>query len=191
MDKIEIFCEVGQLHDDVQLKSLRERINAEESLSSSVHLFIRGEGVIPDNAFSQIHLCTVRAEGVKKVGASAFYDCPWLEEVEFPLVEKIEQKAFAECRRLVIGRNWPKLEIIGIESFLGCRLPSGVAFPKVRIISDFAFREVRSSSSSTNHHRFPEVKTIGPGAFFKCKLKSVDFPKAKDIFDMAFAKCNR
>ena len=39
-DKIEIFCEVGQLHDEDEFESLTDRINVEESLSSPVHLFI-------------------------------------------------------------------------------------------------------------------------------------------------------
>ena len=108
------------------------------------------------------------ADGVRRIGTSAFEWCVELEGVELPpSVTVIDQLAFAKCHSLASIALPEGLLAIKREAFEDCRALGSVALPE-------------------------SLLRIGYRAFAECKaLASVDFPrKLVRLAGLAFCKCD-
>ena len=171
------------------------------------------EGVeeIAWTAFSYSQLSHVSIpDGVTKIAASAFYECPQLRSVDIPAsVTAIGESAFYGCNRLQsvdlfnvrsLGKkafyNCKALEsvvanqlgMVQPSSFEGCTALKAVELsPSINTIGEHAFKNCKALSQIT----LPEcLTTICNEAFENCALSSLELPaKLVTIGERAFKNC--
>ncbi len=129
-------------------------------------------------------------EGVRKIGVRAFWNCKYLETVEFPsTLEEIEGGAFKNCHSLSCVRLPEGLRSIYDSAFAFCRGMSELYLPSTLEHVGFgAFYSCRALEkvSFAKGGRCDVV-----GAFFHCeKLCEVELPDETEIIDQsAFYGC--
>jgi len=129
-------------------------------------------------------------EGIKYIGAFAFYGCTSLENVTLPsTVESIRWKAFCNCINLEEINLPDGLEVIENGAFLNCESIKKIKLPqKLTIIEDNTFSDCTSLESID----FPQnLDEIGVSAFSNCEsLKEVNLPdEISNIKYDAFQGC--
>ena len=127
---------------------------------------------------------------VRTVGARAFVDCPFLEEVRIADgVEILEPNAFSSCMHLTKVFMGDSVSVIGRNAFFECKyLYCDELSPSLREIDNRAFfgcvglRDIYLPDS---------IERIGDQAFYGCtKLKSIHIPLAlKQLPRSAFENC--
>ncbi|MBQ2884769.1 MAG: leucine-rich repeat protein, partial [Alphaproteobacteria bacterium] len=103
------------------------RKNAFTNFSSQVTIIL-GAGItsIEEESFKGCavkHLDATQVSKITTIGASAFYNCNFLEDVKLPAnIRYIKESAFAECDRLqnIILPSDSQLQTIEQEAFMGC-----------------------------------------------------------------------
>ena len=129
-------------------------------------------------------------DGVKTIGAYAFYGCASLTSVALPDgLTTIGEGAFA-CRSSLTSVEIPNsVKEIGENAFLWCKSLRSVEIPNsVEKIGKRAFHWCESLRSVEIPN---SVKEIGGGAFFGCEsLTSVEIPNSvKEIGEYTFFGC--
>lgn len=130
---------------------------------------------------------------VDPVGGYIFSDCSKLANIYFPLLKKMPQGMFDDCRSLVNidETNLPSVESIGDSVFGYCNKLENISLPLVTYIGSSCFKDC-SVLKTVN---FPSLTKIfnktGTGESFRmCKLlESVDFPLLTSIASYTFAWC--
>lgn len=115
-------------------------------------------------------------DSVLTIGANAFQGCGYIENINFPNVTEIQEKAFLECRRSSYTTT------------------STISLPKVVTIGQEAFREF-NIDNDTFDFNLPECTTIGLGAFrvvnqnYSFAVRKVNLPKVQTIGNYGFQRC--
>ena len=155
-----------------------------------------GAFVVPDgveeiawSAFSYSQLSNVDIpDGVTKIAASAFYECPQLRSVSIPgSVTTIGQSAFYGCSRLQ-SIDLVNVWSLGNKAFQDCKALESVVARHLGIVPQSAFE---SCSALTSVELSPEINTIGERAFKHCKaLAHITLPRALTTINKeAFEDC--
>ena len=127
----------------------------------------------------------VSAPGVEKIQNRAFFNCKALMEFHAPLLEKIEREAFYMCKSLQTVYA-PRVKEIGEEAFWRATLLETVEFPQVLKIGRLAF----SLCDTIEEFNAPLLKSIGIHAFAECNsLQYFSAPQAEHIELDAFLDC--
>ena len=130
-------------------------------------------------------LKNVNIPNVKKIGFSAFNDCP-ITVLNIDNVETINRNAFYHT----YSTNFadiilPKLVSMGESAFYGC-MPKTIDLPKLTIVPRSAFQG-SNSNERTETLNIPSATSIGPYAFYRFnKIKKIDLPVIKTIGSYAF-----
>ena len=129
-------------------------------------------------------------EGIKYIGAFAFYGCTSLENVTLPdTVKSIRWEAFCNCINLEEINLPESLEIIEGEAFRNCKSLKNINLPQeITMIEDETFSDC-TSLETINFSR--NLDEIGVGAFSNCQsLKEVVLPDNVTIIGyQAFHEC--
>lgn len=127
-------------------------------------------------------------DGVKEIGAGAFYGNGYVRKVVLPSsLETIGHDAFADCPRLTSVYIPEGVRKIGEGAFSFCQalhevtLPGGLTLVEDRVLQNTGIREIT----------VPEgVKHIGKAAFCLSQLETVRLPESvESIGDDAFGAC--
>lgn len=127
---------------------------------------------------------------VHTVGARAFVECPFLEEVRIADgVETLEANAFSSCTHLTKVFMGDSVSVIGRNAFFECKYLYCVELsPSLREIDNRAF----FGCTGLRDIYLPDgIERIGDQAFYGCtKLKSIHIPLAlKQLPRSAFENC--
>ena len=127
---------------------------------------------------------------VRTVGARAFVECPFLEEVRIADgVEILEANAFSSCTHLTKVFMGDSVSVIGRNAFFECKYLFCVELsPSLREIDNRAF----FGCTGLRDIYLPDgIERIGDQAFYGCtKLKSIHIPLAlKELKRSAFENC--
>lgn len=127
---------------------------------------------------------------VRTVGARAFVDCPFLEEVRIADgVEILEPNAFSSCMHLTKVFMGDSVSVIGRNAFFECKYLYCVELsPSLREIDNRAF----FGCTGLRDIYLPDsIERIGDQAFYGCtKLKGIHIPLAlKQLPRSAFENC--
>lgn len=127
---------------------------------------------------------------VRTVGARAFVDCPFLEEVRIADgVEILEANAFSSCMHLTKVFMGDSVSVIGRNAFFECKYLYCVELsPSLREIGNRAF----FGCTGLRDIYLPDgIERIGDQAFYGCtRLKSIHIPLAlKQLPRSAFENC--
>ena len=127
---------------------------------------------------------------VRSVGARAFVDCPFLEEVHIADgVEILEPNAFSSCMHLTKVFMGDSVSVVGRNAFFECKYLYCVELsPSIREIDNRAF----FGCTGLRDIYLPDsIERIGDQAFYGCtKLKSIHIPLAlKQLPRSAFENC--
>ena len=127
---------------------------------------------------------------VRTVGARAFVECPFLEEVRIADgVEILEANAFSSCTHLTKVFMGDSVSVIGRNAFFECKYLFCVELsPSLREIDNRAF----FGCTGLRDIYLPDgIERIGDQAFYGCtKLKSIHIPLAlKELKRRAFENC--
>ena len=127
---------------------------------------------------------------VRTVGARAFVDCPFLEEVRIADgVEILEPNAFSSCMHLTKVFMGDSVSVVGRNAFFECKYLYCVELsPSLREIDNRAF----FGCTGLRDIYLPDsIERIGDQAFYGCtKLKSIHIPLAlKQLPRSAFENC--
>lgn len=111
------------------------------------------------------------SNGIEYIGASAFYGCKNLTELDLTsatALEYIGSAAFAQSAIMSIDLSKTKITEINSQTFYGCELLAEVVFAlnKVTYVGDSAFYGCRLLTDLPTN--FGSVKTIGSNAFLLC-----------------------
>ena len=133
---------------------------------------------------------TVIPDGIKAIGAYAFYDCTGLTSIVIPEgVTTIGQYAFYDCTGLASIVIPEGVTTIGNSAFYKCSGVNTISLPNsLTSIANNSFRECTSLTALT----IPSgVTTIGSSAFSDCShLKSINIPgSVAKINDYTFYRC--
>ena len=164
-------------------------------------LRITGSGPLDDHSSPDVPWASYKdriksvsfADGITRIGDSAFESCFSLQTVSFPAnLKEIGAYAFSDCEALKTMNLPDELEVIGQEAFSGCELLSGLKLPaKLKTIGDSAFSEC----AALTEVEIPEsVTTIGDSAFRDCesmKNALLPFSLAALDEDEIFAGCRK
>ena len=127
---------------------------------------------------------------VRTVGARAFVQCPFLEEVRIADgVEILEPNAFSACNQMTKLFMGDSVTKIGRNAFFECKYLYCVELsPSLREIDNRAFY---GCTGLRDIHLPDGIERIGEQAFFGCtKLKSIHIPLAlKQLHRSAFENC--
>ncbi len=130
-----------------------------------------------------------RKEGIKKIGASAFYGCKNLSSVILPsTISSLGRMSFYQCSSLTEISFPSALESIGQMCFSYCSSLSSVRIPeKVKTLEEKTFEECTSLKNVTFGNG---IESIGESAFHKTGIESLVLPgNIKKIAVRAFEKC--
>ena len=127
---------------------------------------------------------------VHTVGARAFVECPFLEEVRIADgVKTLEANAFSSCTHLTKVFMGDSVSVIGRNAFFECKYLYCVELsPSLREIDNRAF----FGCTGLRDIYLPDgIERIGDQAFYGCtKLKSIHIPLAlKQLPRSAFENC--
>ena len=127
---------------------------------------------------------------VRTVGARAFVDCNFLEEVRIADgVEILEPNAFSSCMHLTKVFMGDSVSVVGRNAFFECKYLYCVELsPSLREIDNRAF----FGCTGLRDIYLPDsIERIGDQAFYGCtKLKSIHIPLAlKQLPRSAFENC--
>lgn len=127
---------------------------------------------------------------MRTVGARAFVECPFLEEVRIADgVEILEPNAFSACPQLTKVFMGDSVSLIGRNAFFECKYLYCVELsPSLREIDNRAF----FGCTGLRDIYLPDgIERIGDQAFYGCtKLKSIHIPLAlKELKRSAFENC--
>lgn len=127
--------------------------------------------------FIKIKLSTITANKVTSVGNSAFKDTN-ITEVNLGKVSKIDNYAFAGCKKLVKANLGTKISSVGSGAFVNCSsLNSTITLKNATSIGTNAFancQNIRVADNSLGN----KLKSIGSNAFAGCnKISSLYIPK--------------
>lgn len=127
---------------------------------------------------------------VYAVGARAFVECPFLEEIRIADgVEILEANAFSSCLHLTKVFMGDSVSVIGRNAFFECKyLYCAELSPTLREIENRAF----FGCTGLRDIYLPDsIECIGDQAFYGCtKLKSIHIPLAlKHLPRSAFENC--
>ena len=148
---------------------------------------------IGQKAFSEAkYLCLIKiSEGIKEIGANAFYFCTALKSVILPdSLKAIRTSAFDVCMRLKTVLFPSGLELIDGFAFHYCENIKSAILPSDLInLGKGAFGECRRLESVVFNEK---LEYIGPFAFRGCRnLKSAVLPKKiKSVKDSLFGHCS-
>ena len=122
-------------------------------------------------------LSTITANKVTSVGSSAFKDTN-ITEVNLRKVSKIDNYAFAGCKKLVKANLGTKISSVGSGAFVNCSsLNSTITLKNATSIGTNAFancQNIRVADNSLGN----KLKSIGSNAFAGCnKISSLYIPK--------------
>ncbi len=191
---------------------------------ATVHSYVSGKSVsipsstdsgitfraVGDCAFTDTEITSVSiAEGIRDIGARAFYKCWELETVSFPSsLITFQDECFRECMKMKDAK-FPNVSFIGFEAFRECRTFTSVTIPdSVSTLGDGAFYLCRNVNavgiggtsipprcfgycdSLTEITMSDSVKTIGYSSFIYCRsLRTADLSNVSFIGDDAFGGC--
>ena len=155
-----------------------------------------GSFVVPDgvetiawSSFSGSQLSGVSIpEGVTKIAASAFYQCPQLQVVNIPAsVREIGEAAFYGCSRLQ-RMDLANVRTLGKKAFQDCKALTEVIADHLDLVPQSAFE---SCAALTSVELSSEVNTIGEHAFKNCKaLSQIALPEMLTTINKeAFENC--
>lgn len=144
------------------------------------------------NSFPKSALTSVRnlkyidAPLVVKVYERAFMECRFLTEVNLPLVQILEWRAFYDCV-LLKSIDLPKAKDVLHSVFYNCKAMTVANLPQLEIIDSYLFQNCISLKNVS----IPMAESIGNSAFENCKsLLSADFPKALSVDASVFYDCS-
>lgn len=129
-------------------------------------------------------------DGVIKIEAYAFENCPRLRRVIVPGVRVIGKWAFYNCWTLPYI-ECGKLEIIGEMAFGGCESLNSIILPSIKIVQRNAFT---NCENLTNVEFGKELESIGEKAFYRClSLERIPLPLKDGIItdDGIFQECKK
>ena len=119
-------------------------------------------------------------DGVKLIGAEAFYGCPSLRGAKLLGVREIRQRAFDGCFDLEDVEFGDRLETIGFNSFYYCSSLRRIKLPSVRFIGRSAFSRCYIL---TDVEFGCDLETIGFNSFYNCpQLRRISIPLKDNMF---------
>ena len=119
-------------------------------------------------------------DGVLKIEAKAFDECPSLRRVIIPGVKKVERWAFGYCKALTYI-ECGKLERIGKWAFSGCKSLSSIDLPSIKIFDQYAFT---NCTNLTNAKFGIDLESLGCSAFCDCpSLERITLPLKDDMIN--------
>ena len=131
---------------------------------------------IGERAFLDCKIKEVAFSNVETLGYGAFMRCDKLESVLLPNLKAIETHVFLDCEKLK-QVDLGECEVLPSETFLQCGALETVAADSLKTIGKQGFLE-----SGIKEADFPNVETLGYGAFMDCKrLAKVSLPKLQTI----------
>lgn len=203
-----------------QQESAREENSISWTLDEKGLLTVTGKGEMVDfskpesapwhDKRSEI-LSVAVEQGITRIGAYAFADCPNLTEYSLPgSVAEIGDYAFRGCSGLKKLTLPAALQTIGTGAFAGCTLIQSVTVPEgVKTIGAEAFRDCTALKSITlpgtlealgdfafagctalsGGHLPQELKELGSGVFAGCTaLKSMTIPSGVTVLNNGIFK---
>ena len=155
--------------------------------------------IIPKKAFNGAPLKEVILGGcVNKIEDRAFANCEELRSIKLPhSIIEIGKEAFEECSNLQIVdmSQCTQLEKIGTNAFRKCKSLSKLLLPKsLKEIGEFAFEEC-SNLQIVDMSQCNSLEMIGENAFSGCSSAEFVFPEEfeslKCIYSCAFENCKK
>ena len=118
------------------------------------------------------------------VTAAAFAGCENIQAIRLEGVTKIEEYAFANCKKLVDLNIGSSVEQIGAYAFQSTGITAFTLPEMVTVVPEGIFSDCQSIASITLHEN---VEEIGRKAFYNCKnITSIDLYNTKIINEYAF-----
>lgn len=163
------------------------------------------------------NLAEVALDGVKTIGAYAFYNCTSLISTSCPMaisigayafsncsllsdivaaeVTSIGDYAFNKCVGLTSTSAFGSATYIGKYAFYQCSKLSAIVLPSAEEIGDSAF-EVSASAYTVDDNQINEITLpntikIGYRAFLNRRLGLVNLPSVTEIGALAFSECSK
>ena len=136
---------------------------------------------IKEKAFRGTKITKFEANGVKTIGASAFYGCQSLVTFTTPNVVELGNSVFNRCSRLKTVNI--SVSVIPYETFAHCKALTNYDFTGVESIGERAFGWCEGLTTTLE---LANVKSIGEGAFISCSFTSVNLTGVETIGNSAF-----
>ena len=163
-----------------------------------------------DQAVSGAVFTEVYVPSLRIISANAFYGCVYLESLDLPNVERVDEQAFAFCQSMTtitFGENLtvlPDLVFygcyalqdfnmdnivkIGMGAFYGVSLPAHLDMPNLEYVSELAFVAAEETVPTLESVNAPKLAYVGDQAFAGCTALSVfNAPNMETIRYGAFA----
>jgi len=119
-------------------------------------------------------------DGIRLVGALAFFNCKLLRRINLKSVVAIGIYAFYNCVNLESIEFGDKLEIIGRRAFHGCSSLERLNLPSIIVIGEAAFYDCKALTYIELTER---LETIELGAFRACeRLQRIAIPLKRNLF---------
>lgn len=83
-------------------------------------------------------IAEVSSDEIEKVGANAFYYCPYLAAVSLPAATSVGDRAFYDCPKLATV-NLPAAKSIGDNAFYSCGSLLSISLPAATSLNESAF----------------------------------------------------
>ena len=121
-------------------------------------------------------------DGIRKIGAYAFYYCTSLKQINLKSAVEIDERAFCKCNNLESVEFGDRLETIGVEAFCRCSLTHHLKLRSIITIERRAFEFCRRLIDIELSER---LQTIEPDAFQFCEfLQRIAVPLKRDLFEL-------
>ena len=133
-----------------------------------------------------VSLKTVRAVGCKDVPDYAFYNCFYIENIDFEAgIVTVGKSSFEGCYSMTL-KGIQSVVHIGERAFFGSTF-LGANMPELTHIGEMAFANTEMMTIKL----FPTLKYIGEGAFAYTNLSEIIIPSGvEEIGDAAFFGCS-
>ena len=163
------------------------------------------EQAVSGAVFTEVYVPSLRI-----VCANAFYGCVYLQSLDLPNVERVDEQAFAFCQSMhtiTFGENltvlpdlvfygcsvlqdfnMDNIAKIGMGAFYGVSLPAHMDMPNLEYVSDMAFIVSEETMPTLESVNAPKLTYVGEQAFAGCTaLRVFNAPNMETISYGAFA----